>query len=110
MGRFGGRLGAVLAVCAVVLAASPRPGYAETLHRVIDKMSFGAPVIAAHVGDVIEWSNHDFVAHTVTAKDGTFDVSIPPGKTALITVRHAGTIPFYCRFHPTMTGTIDATG
>ncbi len=97
---------AALVMCAFAL--SPKPACAETLHRVIDKLSFGAQPIVAHVGDVIEWSNRDFVAHTVTARDGAFDVVILPGKTAQTAVRHAGKIPFYCRYHPTMTGVIDA--
>lgn len=101
---------AAFLMCTLAIAVSPWPAGAATLHRSIQGLSFGASPIQAHVGDVIEWSNDDFVAHTVTAKDGSFDVAILPGKTALTTVRHAGAIPFYCRFHPNMTGTIEAAG
>lgn len=96
-------------VTALACSASAVPARAETLHRVIDKLSFGAQPIEAHVGDVIEWSNQDFVAHTVTAKDGSFDVSLFPGKLGRTTVTHAGKIPIYCRFHPNMTAEIDAS-
>jgi len=108
MGRTG-RLAvlAALVMCALAAAASPRPAAAETLHRVIQGLSFGSSPIAAHVGDVIEWDNKGFLAHTVTARDGSFDVVIAAGKTGSIVVRHAGKTPFYCRFHPNMTGVID---
>jgi plastocyanin len=58
-----------------------------------------------HIGDVIEWSNRDYVAHTVTARDDVFDVAIPSGKKG----RHnetRGRAAFFCRYHPTMTGEV----
>lgn len=96
-----------LVLCVLVFAASPEPAGAETLHIAISDMAFGNSPVAAHVGDVIEWSNRDFVAHTATARDGSFDVVIPPGETGRTALRHAGQTPFYCRYHPTMTGVID---
>lgn len=82
-------------------------GRAETVRLDIAGMAFGAARGPLHVGDVIEWSNRDFVAHTVTARDGTFDVVIPAGKTGRISLRHAGITQFYCRYHPNMTGLLD---
>lgn len=70
-------------------------------------MAFGVAPMAVHVGDVIEWANRDFVAHTETARDGGFDVTIPAGNSGQITLRHAGGTPFYCRFHPNMKATFD---
>jgi plastocyanin len=32
------------------------------------------------------------------------DVMIPPNKTASFVVEHAGTIDYFCRFHPNMKG------
>ena len=83
------------------------PAMAATLHRSIHDMSFGASPVTVHAGDVIEWTNNDFVAHTVTARDGAFDVTIQPGKTERTTLAKSGKVTFFCRFHPTMTGTID---
>ncbi len=96
-----------LAMPAFALMSSPGPACAKTLHLAISDMAFETAPMAVHVGDVIEWSNHDFVAHTVTANDGSFDVTIPPGKAGQIVLRHAGETPFYCRFHPNMKGTLD---
>lgn len=103
-----GRAAAAAMMCALAVAVPQGPAAAATLHRVIQGLSFGPSPIAARVGDTIEWSNRDFVAHTVTARDGSFDVTIPAGKAGSIVVRHAGKTPFYCRFHPNMTGVIDA--
>lgn len=83
------------------------PATAATLHRSIHDMSFGVSPITVHAGDTIEWTNNDFVAHTVTARDGAFDITIPPGKTGRTILAKPGKVAFFCRFHPTMTGTID---
>lgn len=80
---------------------------AETLHVVIKNMAFTDMPKAARVGDVVEWSNEDFVAHTATARDHGFDAVIAPGKTGRTVLRTPGTVRFFCRFHPTMTGEID---
>jgi len=95
------------AVCALVLAASPGAARAETLHVTIKNMAFNGVPATAHVGDVVEWSNEDFVAHTATARDHAFDTVIAPGKTGSTVLRTPGKIRFFCRFHPTMTGEID---
>ena len=47
--------------------------------------------MTAHVGDAIEWTNADFVAHTATAKNKDWDVQLPPNKTGRVTVKKTGT-------------------
>jgi plastocyanin len=71
-------------------------------------MRFGPvpPIIKA--GDTIVWVNRDIVAHTATARNGSFDVVIPSGQSATMVIRQAGTIPFYCRYHPAMRGSLVA--
>lgn len=103
--RLGTGIWAPLAIAAGALLVAPAT--AATLHRSIHDMSFGASPIAAHTGDEIEWTNNDFVAHSVTARDGGFDVTIGPGKTGRITLTKPGKVAFFCRFHPTMTGVVD---
>jgi plastocyanin len=56
----------------------------------------------AKLGDTIEWVNKDVVAHTATAKNGDFDVTIPPSKTVTYVLKKAGTVDYYFRFHPNM--------
>ena len=67
-----------------------------------------APV-SAKVGDVITWTNSDSAPHRVALDDGSCQMSgnIPGGggKASLV-FSVAGTHPFHCTVHPTMTGTI----
>ena len=56
----------------------------------------------AKVGDTIELINKDIFAHTATARNGDFDVAMPPKKTVTFVLKKAGTIDYYCRFHPNM--------
>jgi len=92
------RLGAIGAL-ALMLTGSP--ARAGTIRVTIEKLVFSPAEISAAVGDVIEWQNKDVMAHTATAK-GDFDIVIPPGKTAALTVTKAGTFAYFCRFHPNM--------
>lgn len=96
-----------LAGCALMGAAWPGPGRTETLRLDIGSMAFADVPASARVGDAIEWSNRDIVAHTVTARDGSFDIVILPGKTGRTVLRKAGRTTFYCRYHPSMAGKID---
>jgi plastocyanin len=96
-----------LACCALVGAAWPGPGRADTLRLGIGSMAFADVPASARVGDTVEWSNRDIVAHTATARDGSFDVVILPGKTGRTVLRKVGRATFYCRYHPSMAGKID---
>ena len=95
-----------LFACALLYFPSLLPASAKTLHVTIDKVGYRDIPSGAQVGDTLEWSNRDFVAHTATARDGSFDVELMPGKSGLTLLRHSGRIAFYCRYHPTMTGEI----
>jgi plastocyanin len=93
--------------CIAAIAAWPSLGQAATLRLAIENMAFAELPTSARVGDAIEWFNQDVVPHTVTARDGSFDIIILPGKTGVTTVRTPGRMAFYCRYHPTMVGKID---
>jgi len=100
---------ALLATAAAVAAAlmvAPPFAWAKTLRMALENVAFGPAPADARVGDVVDWVNKDFVAHTATARDGSFDIELPPGKTVALTLRRAGSIAFYCRYHPNMTGAI----
>jgi plastocyanin len=62
------------ALILVVMAGVVR---ADTIQVKMEKLGFVPAEITAHVGDTIEWVNSDFVAHTATARDGSWDVLIP---------------------------------
>jgi plastocyanin len=91
------------ALLLVLVAGSVR---AETIQVKIEKLAFMPSEVTAHVGDTIEWVDADFVAHTATARDGAWDVMIAPSATASIVLKAGGTVDYYCRFHPNMTGQV----
>lgn len=73
---------------------------------VMDNMNFGRLPAGAKVGDVIVWDNRDTVQHTATARDGSFDVRLQPGKKGRTVLRKAGSIAIYCIYHPMMRATL----
>jgi plastocyanin len=55
-------------------------------------------------------TNEDSVTHNFTLDDGGVSRDVLPGQTVQITVPFpaTGTAGFHCKFHPTMTGTLQA--
>ena len=78
------------------------PAHAATIQITIDNLVFVPAEVSAKVGDTIEWINKDVLAHTATARNGDFDVTTPPKKTVSSILKKAGSIEYYCRFHPNM--------
>ena len=84
---------------------------AQTSHHVeIKKLTYGPAELTIHLGDSVQWSNNDPIAHTATANasevGGAWEVIAPPGKSAEYQPTHVGTVFYYCRFHPNMKGSI----
>src|SRR5262245_12594934 len=77
---------------------------AKVVQVVIDKAAFTSVTETLAIGDTIEWVNKDIVDHTATAKNKDWDVVIPAGKKVRLVLKKAGTVDFYCRYHPNMTG------
>lgn len=69
-------------------------------------MSYGRVPAGIRVGDTIVWVNRDSVPHTATARNRSFNVNVPQGRSVRMTVRQAGTFAYYCIYHPAMRGTI----
>jgi plastocyanin len=69
-------------------------------------LAFAPAEVTSHIGDAIEWVNDDFVAHTATARDGRWDVKLPPHASGRTVVRSAGRVEYYCRYHPNMKAVI----
>ena len=93
---------------ALMLTLGATPLAAETIRVTIDKLDFVPAQVTAKVGDTVEWINKDVIAHTATVK-GDWDVVIPPGKSATLVVEKAGTVEYYCRFHPNMKARLTVT-
>ncbi len=94
-------LAAVLAISSTTMAA------AETIAVRIKDLAFSPAKISAHVGDTIEWTNADFVAHTATETGGAWSVDLPAGGAGRLMIDRAGAADYFCAFHPTMTGRIE---
>ncbi len=73
---------------------------------VMTGMSFGRLPADAKVGDSILWVNRGTVQHTVTARDGSFDVRLQPGQRGRTVLKKAGNVAIYCVYHPTMRATL----
>jgi plastocyanin len=91
---------------ALLLAPSPAVAAAHVYTVVIDKMKFGALPPNLHKGDAIVWVNRDFLRHTATAADHSFDADLPAGAKAKTVLNRSGAIAFTCRFHPGMRGVL----
>jgi plastocyanin len=58
-------------------------------------------------GSEVTWRNVDPTAHTVTARDGSFDSrTIDPGSSFSTAFERSGTFRYFCQIHPTMQGTV----
>ena len=96
-----------VALVALPLAALCAAASAAEYEIVIDNMKFAAAPVDLKVGDVIVWRNDDMFRHTATARDKSFDVDLPPKKSARMTIEQAGAIDYFCRFHPGMVGKLE---
>jgi plastocyanin len=76
--------------------------HAATIQISMENLVIAPAEASAKVGDTIEWINKDIFAHTATARNGDWDVTIPPKKTVTLVLTKAGAIDYYCRFHPNM--------
>jgi plastocyanin len=92
---------------ALVLALVAGSARAEVIQIKIEKLAFAPQQVSAHVGDTIQWVNADFVAHTATARNGAWDVMIPANAIKSIVLKADGTVDYYCKFHPNMTGQVE---
>ena len=82
------------------------PADAATIQISMDNLLISPAELSAKVGDTVELINKDIFAHTATARNGDFDVTMPPKKTVTFVLKKAGTVEYYCRFHPNMKATL----
>lgn len=54
------------------------------------------------------WENHDFIPHTATARDGSFDSDVvSPGESFSIITKGQGVlVPYFCEIHSWMQGVV----
>jgi len=95
---------ALASLLAVPAAAPPAMATPQIHTIVIERMRFGPVPANLRTGDTIVWVNRDIFRHTATARDRSFNLDLAPGARGRTVLRRNGTIPFYCIFHPGMTG------
>jgi plastocyanin len=96
----------MLPIVAALMLGASIPAHAATLQITMENLVIAPAEASAKVGDTIEWINKDILAHTATARNGDWDVTMPPKKTVTLVLKKPGTIEYYCRFHPNMKATL----
>ena len=99
----------VSAIVAGLVSGASISALAATVQISMDNLEIAPKELAAKVGDTIEWVNNDAFAHTATAKNGDWDVMLPPKKSGSLVLKKAGTFDYYCRFHPNMKAMLTVT-
>ena len=92
----------ILPIAAALMLGASVPAHAATIQITMENLVFSPVETSVKAGDTIEWINKDILAHTATARNGDWDVTIPPKKTVTSVLKKAGAIDYYCRFHPNM--------
>jgi len=98
--------GRIVAIVAALTVAMSAPADAATIQITMENLVISPADASAKVGDTIEWINKDIFAHTATARNGDWDVIMPPKKTVTSVLNKAGTVEYYCRLHPNMKATL----
>jgi plastocyanin len=93
-------------VAALAFGALAIPAHAATIQIVMENLVISPAEVTAKVGDTLELVNKDVFVHTATARNGDFDVTMPPNKTVTYVLKKAGSVDYYCRFHPNMKATL----
>ena len=98
----------VVAVSILATVSCARDTRGATIHTVsITNFAFAPAELTVERGDTVVWRNTDFVPHTATARDSTWDSSsLPANSTWRFVAGASGRHEYYCVLHPTMRGTI----
>jgi len=100
------KLRRILPLAVAVVFGGSGSAFAETIQITMENLVIAPAASSAKVGDTIEWVNKDVFDHTATAGNGDWDVPLPGKKTGTLVLKKAGTVDYYCRFHPNMKATL----
>ena len=90
---------------APLVSAEPQ-GSAQDRVDIAD-FAFAPASVEIGIGTQVTWRNVDPTAHTVTARDGSFDSgTLDPSSEFSTMFERSGTFEFFCQIHPTMQGTV----
>ena len=75
------------------------------------EFAFSPATLTVPVGTTVTWENGDSVGHTATSDDEVWDSdTVAPGDEFSFTLDEAGTFSYFCKIHPSMTGSIVVEG
>ena len=107
--------GIVAALAATVLSpvskAAAGMQQPQTHQVKITKFKFIPDTLTVRPGDTITWTNTDFVPHTATADDKSWDTGkIAKNDSASVVVGIDFRATYFCRFHPNMKASLEVAG
>jgi plastocyanin len=80
---------------------------ANTNQVKIDNFSFTPKTLTIPIGTAVTWTNQDDIPHTATSTENKFASPVlDTDQTFSYTFQERGSYPYFCKIHPTMTGTI----
>jgi plastocyanin len=86
----------------------------NVLARVIDvsivNFIFDPQTVTIEEGDSVRWTNNDAVTHTATSTSNpsVWDSgNLSFGESYIFQFTSSGSFPYYCKIHPSMTGTVE---
>lgn len=89
---------------AALIAAAPAPSAPAVA---IKDFAFSPAAITVNAGQSVRFVNRDDEAHTVTARDGSFDSGgLDTGASWTHRFEKPGRYAYFCELHPYMTGTV----
>ncbi len=98
----------LLAALALSLSGGCEASAAPAVHTiVVDEMKFTPAARKIRAGDTILWVNNGVLRHSATARDDSFNVDLPPRSSRRTVIPRAGSIAYYCIYHPAMKGTLN---
>jgi plastocyanin len=100
-----------LAVVATFAFTSAKAGPSAHGTRIeITNFTFTPRTLTVRAGTMITVTNRDATFHTLTARNRAFGTGpLRQGVPVSIRIPAPGTYPYFCMFHPFMTGVIRAT-
>jgi plastocyanin len=81
-------------------ATAQESGPTITITNEGGSFKFSPDALEAKAGEPITVTNKDANGvHSVTAKDQSFSVDVPPSSSVTLTVEKAGNYPYFCQYH-----------
>jgi len=93
-------VGGLLAGLGTITPVEAQTGPTITITNEAGNYLYSPEALEAKVGEAITVTNNDTRGvHSVTARDRSFNVDVPPKGSVTMTVSKPGNYPYYCTYH-----------